>query len=47
MLNCTDIIPNTYIRSLTVIQIMASEKCGLRVIPGIVAGQLTCFISSP
>jgi hypothetical protein len=45
MLNYTDITQNTCIRSLTVIQIMASEKCGLRVIPGIVAGQLTCFIA--
>jgi hypothetical protein len=27
--------------------IMASEMCGLRVFPGIVTGQLTCFIACP
>jgi len=29
MLNSTDITQNTYIQSLTVMEIMAIEKCGL------------------
>ena len=29
MLKCTDIIPNTYVQSWTVTEIMAREKCGL------------------
>jgi hypothetical protein len=32
MLNYTDINQNTYIRSLTVMEIMAIEKCGVDVL---------------
>ena len=40
MLNCTDITQNTYIRSWTVTEIMAREKCGL------LAGSMYCTCSA-
>ena len=41
MLKYTDITQNTYIQSLTVMEIMAREKCGLLAVPCTAPVQLT------
>ena len=44
MLKYTDITQNTYIQSLTVMEIMTREKCGLLAVPRTAPVQLMLYV---